>query len=261
MSRPTVTAGHDSDPASLPDLASSLAVDASNSPEGTVDDVTALEQMILHPAYPCLGARSVFARERAQVEALDELGTPESAHHLLRLLTTFSSELAVDAGFASLLAVFHGPQISTEAEFERLLWHQLGLLHEADQQPWDPTVSHDPDDPHFAFSVAGRAYFVVGLHPQASRIARRMPHPTLVFNVHEQFEQLRQSERYERMRDTIRRRDEQLQGNLNPMVADHGAESEARQYSGRAVPPEWAPPGMIDFEDERRIHAERQELE
>ena len=74
-----------------------------------------------------------------------------------------------------------------------------------------------------------------------------MPNPTLVFNVHEQFEQLRQYEHYQRMRDTIRRRDVALQGDLNPMVADFGADSEARQYSGRAVAEVWKPPGDVDF--------------
>ena len=44
-------------------------------------------------------------------------------------------------------------------------------------QPWDPRVSDDPANPHFAFSVGGTAFFVVGLHPQASRIARRTPCP------------------------------------------------------------------------------------
>jgi FPC/CPF motif-containing protein YcgG len=44
------------------------------------------------------------------------------------------------------------------------------------------------------------------------------------------------------MRDTIRRRDAELQGEPNPMVDDHGTRSEARQYSGRAVPDDWEPP-------------------
>jgi hypothetical protein len=44
------------------------------------------------------------------------------------------------------------------------------------------------------------------------------------------------------MRDTIRRRDTDLQGYLNPMVSDHGEASEARQYAGRAVPADWTPP-------------------
>ena len=103
-------------------------------------------------------------------------------------------------------------------------------------------MAADPENPHFAFSVAGTAFFVVGLHPNASRVARRAPLPTLVFNLHAQFERMRADGRYQRMRDTIRRRDAELQGFLNPMVSDHGVSSEARQYAGRAVPPDWTPP-------------------
>jgi FPC/CPF motif-containing protein YcgG len=44
------------------------------------------------------------------------------------------------------------------------------------------------------------------------------------------------------MRDVIRDRDEHLQGNINPMVSDHGYGSEARQYSGRAVDDSWHAP-------------------
>ena len=85
-------------------------------------------------------------------------------------------------------------------------------------------------------------YFIVGLHPQASRVARRTPLPTLVFNLHEQFEMLRGTGSFERMRDTIRRRDAQLQGEVNPMAADHGDVSEARQYAGRQVEDDWQAP-------------------
>ena len=48
------------------------------------------------------------------------------------------------------------------------------------------------------------------------------------------------------MRDKIRERDERLQGSTNPMVADYGASSEARQYSGRRVGPGWEAPFHID---------------
>lgn len=208
--------------------------------------IQALHDMVLHPDYPCLGARSVFTTDRAQIEVLDELGTPSAARSLLAALTRFAQEVDPDAGFASMVAVFHQPKITTEREFERLLWHQLELLHSADDQPWNPSVSDDPGDPHFAFSVAGTAYFVVGLHPGSSRIARRTPLPTLVFNLHEQFEQLRESQRFDRLRDTIRRRDTKLQGAINPMVADHGLMSEAKQYSGRAVPDDWEAPIDLD---------------
>ena len=63
-----------------------------------------------------------------------------------------------------------------------------------------------------------------------------------MFNLHAQFERMRDDGRYQRMRDTIRRRDTDLQGYLNPMVSDHGETSEARQYAGRAVPADWTPP-------------------
>ena len=47
---------------------------------------------------------------------------------------------------------------------------------------------------------------------------------------------MRSDSHYQRMRDTIRRSDTELQGFLNPMVSDHGDTSEARQYAGSAVP-------------------------
>ena len=148
----------------------------------------------------------------------------------------------MDDGFASFIAVFRGPQVCDEKHFERMLWSQLRRLHEVDDEPWSERVSRDPDDAHFAFSVAGRAYFVVGMHPLASRDARRAATPTLVFNPHEQFETLRATGQFLRMRDLIRDRDQQLQGTVNPMVADHGATSEARQFSGRQVGPGWRAP-------------------
>jgi FPC/CPF motif-containing protein YcgG len=228
-------------PALLEDLAGTH--DASSPHE----EISAgIEAMVLHPDYPCLGARSVFNRDRATVVVLEELATVASTQTLVGALTTFGEETDRAAGFASLVAVFRATDIADEAEFETLLWRQLELLHEADHQPWDPRVSDDPANPHFAFSIAGTAFFVVGLHPQSSRIARRTPLPTLVFNLHEQFEELRGSDRFDRMRDTIRRRDTELQGSLNPMVADHGRSSEARQYSGRAVPVSWEAPATFN---------------
>lgn len=231
----------------LPDLLDQLALthDADTPP---AEITQALESMVLHPDYPCLGARSVFNRDRATVVVLERLATEASTRALLRALTEFGRETDRSAGFASLVAVFRAAEIADEPEFEHLLWQQLELLHEADSQPWDPSVSDDPDNPHFAFSVGGTAFFVVGLHPQSSRIARRTPLPTLVFNLHEQFEELRASDRFERMRDTIRRRDTELQGSTNPMVADHGRSSEARQYSGRSVPEDWEAPASFDEE-------------
>jgi FPC/CPF motif-containing protein YcgG len=208
----------------------------------TAELIDAMQAMISHPDYPCLGARSVFRRDRATVRVYDELGSPQSAELILADLRRFASTVQLEDGFASFIALFRGPDIQDEQHFEELLWAQLREVRATDEQPWTSDVSGDPDDPHFAFSAAGTAYFVVGLHPMASRDARRTAVPTLVFNPHAQFEQLRASGMFPGMRDRIRARDQALQGQINPMVSDHGTSSEARQYSGREVGADWRAP-------------------
>lgn len=207
-----------------------------------------LSDRILGPEYPCLGARSVFKRERATVVLHDDLEAPETARTLLEQLREYAATVDPEEGFVSFVAGFRGPEVRDEKHFEEMLWGLLQRLHDVDEQPWAPEVSADPNDPHFAFSVAGTPFFIVGLHPKASREARRMPLPVLVFNLHEQFESLREEGGFERMRDTIRRRDEELQGSINPMVSDHGETSEARQYSGRKLEKAWEAPFEPDPE-------------
>ena len=204
--------------------------------------VGAATEIVGRPDYPCLGAQSVFRRDRATVGVYEELDALTTAPLLLRDLREFASEIDLSEGFASFIAIFRGPRIIDERHFERLLWSQLRRLHALDDAPWCQEVSADPDDEHFAFSVAGTPYFLVGLHPMASRAARRAGSPTLVFNPHAQFEALRASGHYPGMRDRIRNRDEQLQGTINPMVTDHGEISPARQYSGREVGLDWRAP-------------------
>lgn len=203
---------------------------------------SSLAAMVARDEFPCLGARSVFRQENATMRVYESLGTEAATTALLPDLADFASAVDVDGGFASFVAIFRGPAIADEQHFESLLWAQLRMLHEADDQEWNHDVSADPTDDHFGLSIGGTAYFVVGLHPLASRHARRAASPTLVFNLHAQFEALRESGRFNRMRDKIRERDAQLQGSVNPMVSDHGYGSEARQYSGREVGSDWVAP-------------------
>ncbi len=215
------------------------------------DIVAAIEEMVAHPEFPCLGARSVFRRDAATVVVLDDLAdtSPGGSLDLLgATLAQYADEVDAEGDLVSFVACFRGPVPDEERDFEALLWGALQHLHDHDDAPWATEVAADPENPHFAFSVAGTAFFVVGLHPNASRVARRAPLPTLVFNLHAQFERMRGDGRYQRMRDTIRRRDTDLQGSLNPMVSDHGETSEARQYAGRAVPADWTPPFDPDQE-------------
>ena len=77
-----------------------------------------------------------------------------------------------------------------EPEYEEGLWQRLQSLSDKDQwlgQRADPRVAHDPDDPHFAMSFGGEAFFVVGLHPGSSRPARRFCVPAMVFNLRVDF--------------------------------------------------------------------------
>ncbi len=125
------------------------------------------------------------------------------------------------------------------------MWARIQSLTDKDawlEQPYDKRVSSDPSDPHFSLSFGGEAFFVVGMHPKASRPARRFDSPVMVFNLHDQFEQLRAENRYETIRSKILERDEKLAGSINPMLAKHGETSEAKQYSGRLTEDDWKCP-------------------
>jgi FPC/CPF motif-containing protein YcgG len=203
----------------------------------------ALRAFILDPAYPCVGAKSAIQNGSYRLGLYETLGSPESAAALARDLAAFVADPpSIDAPFATFIAVFESPLALDPPQFEALLWAALQSLHDTDAASWAPDVASDPEDPHFSFSFAGAPFFVVGLHPGSERLSRRFPWPALVFNPHAQFEKLRAEGRYERMQEVIRQRDVALQGNVNPVLRDHGEESEARQYSGRNTDPDWAAP-------------------
>ncbi len=133
--------------------------------------------------------------------------------------------------------MFAAPATTDESRFETLLWRLLQRLHDRDapQHRWDASVTPDPASGEFSFSLAERAFFIVGMHPGASRHARRFAYPVVVFNTHAQFKMLRAKGFYETVGDKISGNDRALQGSVNPSLPDHGASPEARQYSGRQV--------------------------
>lgn len=201
--------------------------------------------LVLNPAFSCVGAKSAFRRGTYHFGLYAEMGSPGSTAGLARDLFDFVEEQDDLYGeFSTFVACFGGPVSSDEEAFEGLLWAQLQRLHEQDRRHhgWDPSASPDPEDPRFAFSFAGRSFFVVGLHSASSRFARRFAWPTLVFNAHHQFDNLRAVGRYDRLQEVIRDRERDLQGSLNPNLADFGTRSEARQYSGRPMQEDWRCP-------------------
>jgi FPC/CPF motif-containing protein YcgG len=195
------------------------------------------------PAFVCVGGKAAVSRGTYRVAMLGELGSDESTAALATGLEAFARERqAAENDFYTYAAFFTGPVGVDESGFERLLWRQLQALHDIDAQPWDAAVSADPADPHFSFSFGGHAYFVVGLHGASSRWSRRFAWPTLVFNPHEQFDDLRDDGRMPRWQEVIRERDAELQGGINPNLGDFGQLPEARQYSGKQNSKEWICP-------------------
>ena len=201
--------------------------------------------LVSNSRFSCVGAKAALGSGSYRVGLYERLGSAEAAAGLARDLFWFVEEQGDLGGeFSTFVASFVEPNAADEDAFERLLWGQLGRLHEEDRRyhGWDPSVSADPDDPRFAFSFAGMAFFVVGLHPASSRFARRFAWPTLVFNAHHQFDRLREAGGYGRMQEVIRSREISLQGDLNPNLGEFGVLSEARQYSGRPAEENWRCP-------------------
>ncbi|TZF89293.1 guanitoxin biosynthesis heme-dependent pre-guanitoxin N-hydroxylase GntA [Cognatilysobacter lacus] len=220
--------------------------DAAESPGARLLDHVASAQ------FPCVGAKAALARDAIRLHECGALGCPQGDAALFDALAGFAAALDrtddADTTVRSFVAVFDGPLHTDEPTFERLLWSQLQRLHDLDRSrgnAWAPDVARDPDDPRFSLSLAGHPFFVIGLHAGASRIGRRFERPALVFNSHRQFDRLRADGRYAKMQAATRARDIELQGSINPNLADYGTASETRQYSGRAVPPEWRCPLRI----------------
>ena len=201
---------------------------------------------VLDTRFPCVGAKSALGRGQMDILVARDLRSAWDDLRILPALTATVAKYHADrALFRTLVVLFERPGDLTEEAFEGHLWARAQSL--SDKDAWmgnvpDPTVSSDPEDPHFSLSFAGEAFFVVGLHPSASRPARRFATPAMVFNLHDQFQVLREQQRYEKLRTSILDRDEALAGSINPMLARHGETSEARQYSGRAVEDGWKCP-------------------
>ena len=215
----------------------------------------AFQEMVLGNDFPCVGAKAAFHSSSFTLRCYPEIASAAATSQLSPALLDFAETQRASASeYATFIAIFEGPRPVDETEFERLLWAQLRALHHEDarQFDWDSSVRSDPSDPHFSFSFGGQALYVIGMHSNSSRTARRFPWPTLIFNPHEQFERLRADGKWKRMQETIRRRDVELEGSINPMLSDFGERSEARQYSGRAVEENWqapfsAEPGKCPF--------------
>lgn len=197
--------------------------------------------------FPCIGATAAFHEGTYRLGVYDRLASIESVAGMGRDLRRFVGEQTQFASlrdylhegeafgqFTSFVAVFRQPAPTTEQEFEDLLWQHLQLLHDHDEPVWDPDRSATPGDPTFAYSFAGRAFFVVGFNPHASELPRRFAHCTLVFNAEYQIGRLHEEGRFLAFANAVRRRYARLAGRINPSVPVDvtSTQDETRVYSG-----------------------------
>ncbi|ADP70767.1 protein of unknown function YqcI/YcgG [Rhodomicrobium vannielii ATCC 17100] len=179
-----------------------------------------VDYFVSSASFPCVAAKSASARGNITEMTYGDMNEATKDAAILDDLGEFIAT-AHDESLRSFVAAFEA--------FEEAMWERLQALHDLDTRfcAWDTRVSCDPASPDFSFSLRGEAFFVIGLHPNASRLSRRYFRPALVFNLHEQFETLRRQGRYDRMRDTIRKRDAALCGSANPALRNFGDRSEA----------------------------------
>ncbi|HQT66926.1 MAG: hypothetical protein B7Z78_01120 [Rhodospirillales bacterium 20-60-12] len=201
------------------------------------------EAFIRADRFVCVAAKAALGQGHMTIIQAGDIADDRSDRLIVKAISDFCPTIRGD-DFSSILVVFPQSGYMSEMNFETYLWARLQAFHEIDRHlsVWDKSVSPDPGSADFAMSLGGHGFFIVGMHPQASRLARRAPFATLAFNPHAQFRQLRASGAYGRLRRAMRHRDMDLQGTTNPMLSDHGIVSEAAQYSGRAVTNSWVCP-------------------
>ena len=194
--------------------------------------------------YPCIAALRSYHKDDYQVGFYGKFGTGETWRELRNDLLFFLEEQKRSGSIYLTFWATFAPQEMSEEEFEASLWRELSFLTSEEEKDldWKPGATTNPQDEAFRFSLGGTEFFVVGLHSQSSRVARRFSRPALIFNVFDQFEQLEKLGQYESMVKVNRDRDIKFQGQVNPMVEAHGEKWETIQLSGRQNEKKWKCP-------------------
>lgn len=213
-----------------------------NSEPQIVDEYLAFIQ---NDTFPCIAAKAALARQQIKCLVVDHMACPKDDIAILDFLYNFvddyrnSKEL-----YHSATIIFKGPEQMDENMFDQLLWLRLQAISDLDAKnySYDKRVNADPQSPDFSFSLKQEAFFVIGLHPNSGRLTRQFRYPTLTFNAHAQFEQLREMHKFDKMQEVVRKRDMAYSGSINPMLENYGVASEVYQYSGLKYDEQWKCP-------------------
>lgn len=199
--------------------------------------------------YPCVGAKAALAKQQLKCMVAGNLGAGTDDKNILQFLYNFIDDYRKDGSlYHSAAIIFTEPELMSEEFFDTLMWERLQALHDLDSfnYTYDNRVDANPSSPNFSFSIKQEAFFIIGMHKVNSRLSRQFRYPALVFNPHQQFQQLRVLDKYQQMKDIVRKRDIKYSGSVNPMLDDFGRSSEVYQYSGRQYDSNWRCPLIIN---------------
>jgi uncharacterized protein len=183
-------------------------------------DIWSEIKKLLNKDYPCLPAiKSLNRNQLIVIETNSPIsGGIDISEYLRQISQRYIKE---KEQYLSLWIVFDC-DLHSEDEFERHLFRTLLPFKRGD---------------HYYYGDS--RLFVVGMHPGASRKARKFPFNSMVINLFEQFETLKG---YQELIDQIRVRDIKYSGSINPMSLKHGDEFEEIQFSGKLNPDDWKIP-------------------
>lgn len=199
--------------------------------------------------FACIGAKAALAKEQIQCFMAGNMACPKDDSDILNFLYKFIDDYRKSKElYHSAVVIFRDPGVINDEQFDKLMWQRLQSLSDFDSAnyKYDFRVDADPSSSNFSFSLKEESLFIIGLHPVNSRPLRRFSYPALVFNPHWQFEQLRKSGKYEKMKHVVRKRDIAFSGSINPMLKDFGDASEVYQYSGCKYDQAWQCPLKIN---------------
>ncbi len=210
--------------------------------------IEAYKEYISNKEFVCVAAKAALARQQIQYMVAGHMACPRDDQQIHDFLCTFIDTYRNSAElYHSAVVMFEPSGIVNEEMFDSLLWQRLQALSTLDalEHPYDARVAADPNSGNFSFSLKEEAFFIIGLNPVSSRAGRQFKYPALVFNPHQQFEQLKEKHKYNALKMVVRKRDLNVSGSINPMLEDFGEASEVYQYSGRRYDEKWQCPLKI----------------
>jgi len=218
----------------------------------TTDNGTIIKEYLAYlnfKMFPCIAAKAALAKQQVKCMVAEHMACRNNDRIILNFLYCFIEKYRKSKKFYhSAAIIFKKPEVHSEEMFDEMLWQRLQALADLDAKnhDYDKRVSAHPFSANFSFSLKEEAFYIIGLHPSNSRMSRQFKYPTLVFNPHAQFEQLRKTAKYDKMKLAVRKRDMAYSGSINPMLEDFGKVSEVYQYSGRKYDETWQCPLKIN---------------